>query len=477
MDKPEKYYDILAKAIRCLINLSPDYENIYAIPNTIEAERTNQINKILYEDNIDLLERFNEILNQSQMDPLSLSLSISILDDCIYKYLESWMDLQFYDDDIIQCNGLNSDHSQAETGILLIPRFTCIWEGKSGAANHSIDVNTFLNHTYIIMLKNGMLDGKYKITNHILPDSLYGINLNSQNELSTGLGISPVTEDINLTCETYIKNINGNETNCFSVKNHTSDTADSLEAFIERILQKADALGINIFVFPEMLGTNHMAEKISNMLQRNSFENIRLFVLPSIWDHNIGNPDNSNYSFVMNYYGDILFAQHKLKRYPYYDSNTGEYYMEDIQVADIIHLIHLKGYGSAAVSICRSQLDTETRNLFIHKLNVKLLLCPSWSQGNSFEFETSIMSGAENCCNTVWCNTCSALNNKNNPDKTVGIITGYGKNHSFSQLDFANRKFPNEKYDCRHNCNNGCIFQAKIYGSNYHPDKEEGTLI
>lgn len=134
-----------------------------------------------------------------------------------------------------------------------------------------------------------------------------------------------------------------------------------------------------------------------------------------------------------------------------------------------------------AIAICRSELDQNIRDLLVKRLNTKLILCPSWSEGSSYEFETSFLAGAEMACNVAWCNTCSAMKNKNQKEndygektqdeQTVGIITVFGKNKKRNKLSLDECRFTNG--DCRNQCEGGCIFSKRIYGIVPRENKEE----
>ncbi len=113
--------------------------------------------------------------------------------------------------------------------------------------------------------------------------------------------------------------------------------------------------------------------------------------------------------------------------------------------------------------------------------NAKLILCPSWSSGSSYEFETSFLTGAEMACNVAWCNTCSAMKNRNQKEndcgdkrqdeQVVGIITVFGKNSKRSKLSLDECRFTNG--GCGNQCKGGCIFSKRIYGIVPRENKEE----
>lgn len=493
----KRYYDELAKLIQEWLAMSYEIKQIQACTKDPQdsSQNSNTLETLLDNENASVF------LRQKKWNPFQLSVLITKLDQYAHEQYKKDLDLLSFDfDDTIQMNGLNSEQNQKETDILLIPRSTCIWEGKSGQANHRESINELLRYCCCVELKNGLVDGKYQIKNHVLLTGLYGISLDQENELSVTMGLSPVTEHISLEHDTYTRKINNVEINYFSVRKHGVQAEKFLVDAVKKIIKKADAFGSEIFVFPEMLGTENMRAEVSSMLQTEPLKNMKFFVLPSVWfrHNNIKEAKNTNKSCVMNYCGDVLFEQDKLKEYTYQDQNDPHSrFIEDIVTGSVIHMIHAEGFGSAAVLICRSMLDTDMRTVLMQKLNVRLLLCPSWTPGSSYEFKTSFMHGAECCCNTVWCNTCSALRHKKDPKKEVGIITGYGKNMEYSQLNLDGRIFPAEsicdendneknrklcldrytksfnKRICRHHCADGCIFQEKIYGTDYEPEEEE----
>ena len=230
------------------------------------------------------------------------------------------------------------------------------------------------------------------------------------------------------------------------------------------MLKKASIKQIEILVFPEMLGNRNILSKTRSFLENNNFNYPKIIVFPSIWEK--GEEYNRNYNCVINYEGTVLFEQDKLRRFSL-DNNC----IEDIREGKVINILHIEGYGNIGVLICRSELDNEIRHILIHTLGVKLILCSSWTPGVSYEFATSIMAGAVYGCNTVWCNSCSALRDKQFIKKEIGIISPYGKNKIYSHTTLDDYTFPKE--NCSHNCESGCIYDDKIFGIDYRVEKNE----
>lgn len=470
-----QYYNLLAKIIKKILNEQKELEHIRALSNNEEDFLRQEDGKLVIDEIISDVQGMEKRLESDGVTLEQLIFWEQIVEKLAYKEWMQELERQYFDlEEFVEISGLNSSDNQQETGVLLLPRFECIWEGESRQKNHITDVNTFLNYSYAVVLENGKIDSKYQVINYIMDSSLYGINLDRENELFVSLGLSPILESVILKTNKYQRNVNGRCINFFSVEKHNEDTEKVILDLVQRIIKKADSLDNDVVIFPEMLGTRNIVDEVREILQNNPLRKTKFIVLPSVWKAD-GEGINKNYSVVMNYCGEIICEQDKLKRFPWQNKVNGQEYIEDIIEGDIMHIMHIRGYGSVAILICRSELDERVRDILIKQLNVKLLLCPSWTEGASHEFETSIMAGAERECNAVWCNTCSALKNKEDENKVIGIVSGYGKNKNMSQLDFEGRRFPlksgTSKVDgseagkvCRHECNMGCLFFEKIYG-------------
>ena len=329
-------------------------------------------------------------------------------------------------------------------------------------------MNTILRHSYAVILKDGKVGGKYKVRNYVLDAGLYGVCSDEQNEQRISILTSPVSgrlEEIK-NPRTYTEN----GQNYFGIAEFTKETEDNMIETVKQVIQRADANKNELIVFPEMLGTKRMQQEIMNMLQALSLDYTKCICMPSIWDKSTKMHENRNFCALLSFYGEELFTQDKLKKYLWKKPGTEEEYEEDILEGDTIHLIHNRGYGSIAVLICKSELDEETRNILVQKLNVKLILCPSWSTG-SRDFKLSIMACGERCCNVAWCNTCSALCEPFE-EGAISIISGYGRNREWSQLDFDERQFPGKTEGCTHQCEDICTFERTIYGRDYSEERQ-----
>lgn len=472
-------YDTMA-AIISYLNRKADPEKLYASSDS--AVEKNEVKlKELY-SNKDRLDGINSrrLFEENKSDFVFLTVLLQFLDEKGYLLRKrEWQTDVFSFEDMRCIDGLNSAENQRETHILLIPRYYCIWDGHSKEKNHILDMNIYMEYSYFVEIDEGKVQHQYTIKNYILDTGVYGVCPDDQRELFVTPGLSPVSKNILLDVRKYEEQAGGYNSNYFVVEPLSSKYEGDIRQRIRKVLRDADRDGVDLLVFPEMLGSENLIRYLSDTLEDEPLRNIKFFVAPSVWKKQ-GKHNNTNISYVINFEGNLWFGQDKLKPFPMRQQEGT--YIEDIRDCDTIHIIHCYGYGSIAVPICRSQLDEKIKDILIRKLNVKLLLCPSWSTGN-YEFETSIMSGAERCCNTVWCNTCSALADKTAEDKVIGIITGYGKNRIYSDNSFSKRKFPdqdNEEDEPGRGCTNcrekGCYYVKRIYGTDYtEDDLEEGV--
>ena len=455
----QKMYDCMAEIIRYLLDTGFDADEAYAVDSDAKKSILEEAGKLLEEDGFSLTD-ISVPQDTDTNTPFFLIFLLQKFDEMAAKRREQemWGKPDF---EIVRCmDSLNSNSNIEKSNILIIPRYTCIWEGKSRDRHHVIDINTFLQYSFYVEVANGKIEERYTIRNHILNPQYFGPCMDNNNELHISLSISPLTDEVRIEADKYLDE-RGPGINYFTVKEWNEDIQAKLTEYIETVMRKADKNGDTILVFPEMLGTEAIKYNITESIRTANFENLYFVVFPSIWKCE-GKHKNHNTAYVIDYEGDEWFGQEKLRKFPW--ENEDGTYLEDIIEGDEIHLMHCEGYGSIAVAICRSELDRGVRNLLMQKLNVKLILCPSWTKG-SHEFESSIMTGIEQACNVVWCNTCSALEIDKEKERTVGIITSFGKNRDFSSMSLEGCEVPDSI--CMAECKEGCLFSGRIYGTDY----------
>ena len=375
-------------------------------------------------------------------------------------------------------DGLNSEKSRRETNILLLPRYRCMWEGMSRDKNHKMDINSLLENSFYVEVEDGKVEGKYIVRNHILNPAFFGICMREEVVPYLPIAVSPLTNRIKLDekkCQKYVIQNKDIDVNYFRIKDFYEQSQEmQVTQYIKHAVRKADEEGDKILVFPEMLGTTKMKERIEEFISGEELKSLQFIVFPSIWEQ-WEDRKNHNTAYVIDSNGKEWFGQEKLKRYPMEDGE--KIFLEDIAEGEEIHLVLGENYGCIGIAICRSELDCETRDILVRKLNVKLILCPSWSTGN-YEFERSILAGIEMTCNVAWCNTCSALEPAEavaskkdaQEEQVVAIITTFGKNREFSTMSLGDCRYTNSA--CETDCKGGCVFSGKIYGIEYNKEDE-----
>lgn len=460
-----KLYDYMAGIIRYLLDEQFETDLAYAVASDDEKNMLEEAEELLEEDSFSSTD-LNILPDVYKYNTIMLFFLLQKLDEKAAERLEEelWIDkLDF--ESVRRMDSLNSEDNVKETNIIILPRYTCIWDGKSRDEHHAIDINTFLHHSFYVEVNEGKIDGKYTLKNYILNPQDFGLCMDNESELFLPIAVSPLTDEVKLECEKYREDEKGAAINFFMVKELGVNIQAKLTGYIEKVMRKADESGDKVLIFPEMLGTVRMKYDIIESVKKANFSSLHFIVFPSIWEHR-GKHQNHNTAYVIDYEGNEWFGQEKLRRFPW--EKDGNTFLEDIIQGEEIHIIHCEEYGSIAVAVCRSELDCKTRNLLMQKLNVKLILCPSWTEG-SHEFECSIMTGVEHKCNVAWCNTCSALEIDQGASRTVGIITSFGKNKNYSNMSLEGCKFPEDV--CLRNCEDGCFYSGRIYGTDYRENQ------
>lgn len=460
-----KLYDYMAAIIRYLLDENFEADKAYAVAADDEENMLEEAEELLEEDSFSSTD-FDVLQNVSEDKLISWAFVLQKLDEKASARLEEelWIDeLDF--ESVRYMDSLNSKNNVKETNIIILPRYTCIWEGKSRDEHHAIDINTFLYHSFYVEVNEDKVEGKYTLKNYILNPQDYGLCMDDENELTLQVAVSPLSDEVRLDDERYQEHEKGAAINFFMIKELDECIQAKLTKYIEKTMRKADENGNKILVFPEMLGTVGMKRIVIESIKKKNFNSLHFIVFPSIWEYR-GRHQNHNTAYVIDYEGNEWFGQEKLRRFPW--EKDGNTFLEDIIQGEEIHIIHCEGYGSIAVAVCRSELDRKVRDLLMQKLKVKLILCPSWTEG-SHEFECSIMTGIEHKCNVAWCNTCSALEIDKGTSRTVGIITTFGKNKNFSNMSLKDCKFPENI--CLRNCGDGCFYSGRIYGTDYRENQ------
>ncbi|MCM1541287.1 MAG: hypothetical protein NC121_08495 [Blautia sp.] len=197
--------------------------------------------------------------------------------------------------------------------------------------------------------------------------------------------------------EPYVRD----NTSYVSVKPIEPDVESHLQVDLLNILRRAVDEQADILVYPEMLGTEELAEYLSGKLdlRDNILDNgfPRLTICPTIWKQ------NRNYCKVLDDIGEVVCEQQKhhgvdLKQFKS---------KEDITSDRVIYILHCYGIGRIAIAICKDFILTDYLRILAEYLKVSLLLVPSFTSGD-YQFRELASKYPEKDCNVIWINTCSA---------------------------------------------------------------------
>lgn len=161
-------YNYMAVIIRCILDSGYDIDKVFAAASDSIEQVMLEIDTIL-QNEADMLIKIDELIEKK--DYFCLVFLLQRLDKLAYDRRENEIWRFGGYESMKSIRGLNSDESIDDTQILIMPRYKCIWEGKSRSRNHIININTFLVHSFYAALEGGMVRGgstTYIITCSIL---------------------------------------------------------------------------------------------------------------------------------------------------------------------------------------------------------------------------------------------------------------------------------------------------------------------
>lgn len=341
---------------------------------------------------------------------------------------------------------LNSNSQ--ETNIIVLPKVRANWQHSNMWKYFDYSINNFLTNIYIIDITK--IKGNYKIKNYVLSYDLFA------EEIEKGkivIGISPITCKACINFNNIeIKDVNGKE--YFSV--NQLQHAEEITENIKSIYSEARKYGVNILVFPEMLGTQEQIQQIQKLyLEESNTQNInnpQITVMPTIWK------DRNNYSNILIGQLNKPVTQKKTFRYPYQDED-GAIFLEDLDLENevTINIFHIEGIGRVIVAICKDLLMRKHLDFLIGDLKASIILVPSFSTGD-YPFKMISYYGFPYDCNIVWINSCAArhlLKKPNDSFETIGVTY----NPSRSGTDGCVKEYKNSA--CDGQCNK-CLFTFEL---------------
>lgn len=211
--------------------------------------------------------------------------------------------------------------------------------------------------------------------------------------------------------------------NVFNVT-RTTCTDEIINCCLEQLVQEA-LEGVDISIFPEMLGSKALIDALKTKLGSFPKEGEppfpSLIVCPTWW-HN-----NKNVCIVLNNRGEEVLRQEKQFAFPYNEGD--EQYKENIRPDKTIHLIHCEGIGRIAIMICKDALNRDYLLSVIKELKTTLIIVPAFSTGYH-DFEEIMQLCRPYDCAAIWVNSCSVqmINNRSDDNlDTIGFTIQIGK--------------------------------------------------
>lgn len=331
------------------------------------------------------------------------------------------------------------------TKIQLLPRCQCVWEHKSRDSISSYSINNYLTHCYYIPCEQIK---PFKVMN-IFYEDVFKRN----NRKYVSIGVSPLFARATINLE-YIQE---NSVNYFNVTG-TTCTDEIIDSCLEQL--KLEALrGVDISVFPEMLGSEALIDALKTKLSlfpKDDEPPFPSLILCPTWWH-----DNKNVCYVLNDRGEEILRQEKQFPFPFNEGD--EQYKENILPDKTIHLIHCEGIGRIAIMICKDALNRDYLLKVLKELKATLIIVPAFSTGYH-DFEEIMQLCRPYDCAAIWVNSCSVqMINDISDDKldTIAFTIQIGKKHGMPNGTQPIRRDP-EKCKNTDACKT-CHFIEKLY--------------
>ncbi len=315
---------------------------------------------------------------------------------------------------------LNSNYDK--TQVMILPRLGGKWNKKS--EDHGI--NSLLNFYFFI--EKQKLNG-YHIRNFAY-NNVGGAVIDKQ---FIRIGISPLTNESSLNVKHTISR-GAKKAITVDRSGIGSDVINNTTKKLCRVIEKAAEQQIDILMFPEMLGTEEMAQEGLKKTAELAYQSEKgsapfLILLPTIWGkEDSGDQKGRNTNKLKVVISDCIidgmsyreaFSQQK----PYFAAEANERgEIEDIVSDGVINLLHVPKIGRIAFPICADWLSKSYRSILLNSLMASVVLCPSFSKGLDEFIQLCALSSTEGCC-IIWCNSC-AVQHLYEEDKRGGFNVG-----------------------------------------------------
>lgn len=412
-------------------------------PELFEKDRAGEYKELVLDNLGDFYLRSRRLIEQAEKsgDFGVLIRLLEKLDLCLSKQIYAEVELS---DSYKSIKMLNTNG--AETSIRLLPRVSCPWERSCRGSQHFDRLDNYLKNFYYLTEE---AISPFEIENIFLPQRMFA---RAQRKGKLKIGISPLDCENHFQVKTYERGTDG----YFSIVNFTGQAI--LKDKVENILRRSRKEGVDILVFPEMLGTHDICEyaravMFDSLFEENNEQFPALVVMPSIWK------DNENGSVVLDSYGDKVARQLKQWSFPLLSEDRSRRYNEDIRPDYKIYVFHNEIFGRMVIPICKDFITNSYLRRLVDTLKATLILSPSFSTGSYDFFQTMRYSGYADVC-SVWINTCAASNLGGAKVKnfdTIGAFYLTGKNSKFDMA--ACRR---EESCLKKECKMDCLFTQEV---------------
>jgi hypothetical protein len=353
--------------------------------------------------------------------------------------------------------GLNSNID--ETGIIILSKVKTLkalskhanavgeYFPRKNANDWLEDINNRLTKIYYI--DSSKLLG-YTIKNYLFSDPVQQCD----DKEIIRIGVSPIIkknlEDLLDIKQYYGTTSNGfHPTRLFGVERLLSQ--DLIKRRTVLAFERACAEKCDIFISPEMLGTDELLEIDDSGTSvlfrpnlRNAFQTPFLTLPPTQW------LNEQNVLSVFNNQGEKIGEQHKQNKFGL--KHDGAVWLENLKnPKKEILLIHINKWGRFAFPICMDFLTPTYRNILTDQIKATFLLCPSFSKG-AYNFDLTSGNDSEFEVRSIWINSCSAY--EESDTDYVGIVSVP------TCLDRSRRI--RIKPECGGECRDICLFVVDI---------------
>ena len=416
-------------------------------PELIQQE-TYQTLEIVDDDRWDdvFFERLIDFIDKCKEDKKSRNNKGDVLVQLIHKLDKGLSERILAGEDYLNIskpvNCLNTNWN--ETQIMLLPRCRCLWERNSQGKQYGSGLMNDMKSMYYIRTED--LKG-YELRNVFLGKTFFSYRKNLR------IGVSPITNKDVLKVSYYEKE----NSVYFSVNGLRKPS--NIRSRMRNILQKARDAGVDIMLFPEMLGMEVLIEDYRGMYEDDwDGKYPELLLFPSIWNA------HSNTCVVTEMDGTELGRQQKQNPFLYDLGKQEKAKMRELATEAIeglepdktIWLFHIEGIGRMAVMICMDFLERNYRRILLDVLKGTFLMVPSFSTG-CFDFENVMKECCQYDCSVVWGNCCSAMNLENAKRENfnnIGFIQFSGKlTDSVGKISIEEKNRCNKK-----SCKKDCLF-------------------